>query len=944
MTSFDKLASSFLQNWLSLYQSNATQASTEEQLLSFKTDHTPSDITAVPYLPDLSLKLSVFPYFAPDSTSDGNSPQHVSKVTPEQQQQIKSGLDGKDRMVVFTLDELIEFSNMDDPREAITRKAFEHLAYHSPNSQEAVSDYINSIRDLNGKVAIYWGNTDEVNKNIDVKELKTAILNEVKIRLYEKAVENAKKNNVAMPPQPKLITLNGDSSVDRFGSYTIAASTRQQVYEGYLNKFGTNAEKALYAKERLEAGIDLKVEEAKSKLQKQFDALKNGNNLNNAYVDLAYQTALKEEIDRIVAETKADFRGDGWSKYLGDASETVMRAVIDKHPAMRFLPEPMKEQMVRFGIGVEKGAISIGAGISGAGAFINDAIEDTVLYSLKSAGVSTEGYEKQMAEQRGSRARFWQELSSLSTKSMSQADKAYVEKIEQGLRMTPYDLPNKSTGLGQSVPSIALGAATGGGSLATQIAISAAMQTMLAGGESYALTNSRGEAFKVATIAGVQGAIAPVTARLPLPADLATNALMTYTTGKLAGKDENAIFVDIMQQTALSGGFRAGTKLNEWLAAKEGKSRLSADEAKAAMGKYKKEWLGVLSEETSKSFGKQVRELQAKVSVGIEQAKASYGLKNRTYTKSRYEEAGRIIQAAKVRAVAGLMTTGGSGLGAVDGRTLGALKDRAGYHIEAGLRGFGQFIEAMRSDVNGLSLSVRDLEEVYRETTGRLGIRADEIGIARAKVTGRSDAELKADLDPTVRRGETVREATERVNLAREEIKIRGHLMVYDSMRSGNQKINLRGNDISYGDSHKAHTIERHGPDLLPERAGAPAGVRTVEGRIYGDAPWGRAENNSYKWIDEATMNRTINDYIQSNLDEICWTLATRRELAVTFDAGKLVGEGYYNEGQGGFGPRNAKYGQTSYVRLVLKLDQIEPMKIVVVTAYPSAKPPVKGE
>jgi hypothetical protein len=91
-------------------------------------------------------------------------------------------------------------------------------------------------------------------------------------------------------------------------------------------------------------------------------------------------------------------------------------------------------------------------------------------------------------------------------------------------------------------------------------------------------------------------------------------------------------------------------------------------------------------------------------------------------------------------------------------------------------------------------------------------------------------------------------------------------------------------------------------------------------------------------------MNRTINDYIQSNLDEICWKLATERQFKVTFDAGKLVGEGYYNEGQGGFGPRNAKYGQTSYVELRLKLDQTEPMKIIVVTAYPSAKPPVKGE
>ncbi len=115
-------------------------------------------------------------------------------------------------------------------------------------------------------------------------------------------------------------------------------------------------------------------------------------------------------------------------------------------------------------------------------------------------------------------------------------------------RIAPYDLPNKSTALGQTVPSLAIGAATGGsGSLATMILVSAATQATLAGGETYITTNDRTESVKAAAIAGVNGAIAPVTAKLPLPA----------TTGKLQGLDDNKIFESIVTQSALSGGFRA---------------------------------------------------------------------------------------------------------------------------------------------------------------------------------------------------------------------------------------------------------------------------------------------------------------------------------------------------------------------------------------------------
>jgi hypothetical protein len=114
--------------------------------------------------------------------------------------------------------------------------------------------------------------------------------------------------------------------------------------------------------------------------------------------------------------------------------------------------------------------------------------------------------------------------------------------------------------------------------------------------------------------------------------------------------------------------------------------------------------------------------------------------------------------------------------------------------------------------------------------------------------------------------------------------------------------------------------------------------TRTIEGRIYGDPPWKTPKNFSYKWMDEPTMDKTINDYIQTNWDDICWELAKNWSFNRTFDAGKLVGEGFFNESQVASSPRSAKYGQTSYVTLRLKLDQSEPPRLILVAAFPAGK------
>lgn len=861
---------------------------------------------------------------------DGDKSKQIL-VSPDQARYINKGLDGKDREVKFTIDELIAFSRMDDPREAIFRASLERFG-NLPSDRAAIDDYLTEYKNARGGSAtINWRQGDEKGESIEIAELKIAIENQIKSEQYRAAYDAAVKSNRRPPTEPKYALVGEDKKADFFSAMVIDAPTRQAVFSKWLDRNGSPEAKLNFERDKLESNISLRVEEAQKRLKKQFDALKNDNNLYNSFVELKYQNALKDEIDKIISETQADFRGQGLGSNIGDVSETVLRGVINNHPLYQYLPDSVKDEMVKFGIGVEKGVIGIAAGVKGANDFVGDLIEDAAVYGLKSAGVDTSSYEKQVGERRAERREFWTQLSSISTKQMSQAERAYAEKIERGLRVTPYDLPNKSTTLGQTVPHIAIGIATGGGSIGTQILISAATQATLAGGETYITSNNRSEAVKAATIAGVQGAVAPVTAKLPLPADLAASALMTYTTGKLQGLDDNKIFESIVTQTALSGGFRARGKLNDWLAAKQGKPTLSIDEAKAAMRQHQTEFLQVFDTETRKSFGKNAAELYTKAQESLRQARADYGAGNKIFTRARSQAADKLISGKQLNAFVPEL---------LPAAALGYLTVKAGYHIEslirAGKQTFGEFASAMRADAAKAKINVSGdtIESLYRAKASELKVRADEVGIARSKLTERTDEQLKADTDKTVRAGETVNQAELRSKLASAERSLRGRLALFDALGETPRKISIAENDNAYSGVN-AHTGKHHGGNTIMERAGAPVGVRTVEGRIYGDAPWGKAENYSYKWLDDTTMNQTINDHISKNWDAIRWDLANKGEYKALFDAGKAVGEGYYNKGMYGNGPRQAVYGKTSMVKVVLTIDQIE-MKPIVITSYPA--------
>ncbi|MEU4215715.1 hypothetical protein [Actinoplanes sp. NPDC026623] len=155
----------------------------------------------------------------------------------------------------------------------------------------------------------------------------------------------------------------------------------------------------------------------------------------------------------------------------------------------------------------------------------------------------------------------------------------------------------------------------------------------------------------------------------------------------------------------------------------------------------------------------------------------------------------------------------------------------------------------------------------------------------------------------------------------------------YDRLGDEPPRFNIAANDAAHR-GHGAHTEERHGPGVVMPRTPS---VRTVEGRIYGDPPWDRPENRSYRWSDPSTMSRTINEYVRQNWETIRHDLAFDGRHRGGFDAGHRVGEGYVNSGMFGAGPRVSQYAATSLVKIRIQLvPGSDPPVPFVVTAFPA--------
>lgn len=155
----------------------------------------------------------------------------------------------------------------------------------------------------------------------------------------------------------------------------------------------------------------------------------------------------------------------------------------------------------------------------------------------------------------------------------------------------------------------------------------------------------------------------------------------------------------------------------------------------------------------------------------------------------------------------------------------------------------------------------------------------------------------------------------------------------YERLGAEPPRFTIAANDAAY-QALGAHSEQRHGPDVPLPR---DPRTRTIEGRIYGDPPWERPENWSYRWADPSTMNRTINEYVRQNWETIRHDLAFDGRHRGGFDAGHRIGEGYINSGMYGAGPRASQYVATSLVKIRIQVvPGSDPPVPFVVTAFPS--------
>ncbi|MEO3748835.1 hypothetical protein [Plantactinospora sp. B5E13] len=206
----------------------------------------------------------------------------------------------------------------------------------------------------------------------------------------------------------------------------------------------------------------------------------------------------------------------------------------------------------------------------------------------------------------------------------------------------------------------------------------------------------------------------------------------------------------------------------------------------------------------------------------------------------------------------------------------------------------------------------------------------------------RTDQELQDDLDPTPRDGETPEQAADRADAAATELEVRRYVETYEQLGDEPPRFDIASNDASYGHltgREHPHTDERHGPDIRLERD--PTGTdRTVEGRIYGDPPWDNDSNYSFRWDNPSVQNRAINEYVNQHWEGIRDDLAANGRHDGSFDFAKRVGEGYYNDGSYGVGPRNAHHHVTSYVEIRIRIvPGSEPPEPYILSAFPSANP-----
>ena len=92
----------------------------------------------------------------------------------------------------------------------------------------------------------------------------------------------------------------------------------------------------------------------------------------------------------------------------------------------------------------------------------------------------------------------------------------------------------------------------------------------------------------------------------------------------------------------------------------------------------------------------------------------------------------------------------------------------------------------------------------------------------------------------------------------------------------------------------------------------------TIEGRIFGEPPWNRRVNYSYRWQSNDELNDVVNDAIRARWADIKLHLAFNGIFEETFDAGRNVGQGFVNANAEAGGPPRSLLTPTNHVRLIL--------------------------
>jgi hypothetical protein len=207
-------------------------------------------------------------------------------------------------------------------------------------------------------------------------------------------------------------------------------------------------------------------------------------------------------------------------------------------------------------------------------------------------------------------------------------------------------------------------------------------------------------------------------------------------------------------------------------------------------------------------------------------------------------------------------------------------------------------------------------------------------------------AQLKKDIDPKLRPGETPAQAVERVQAAEAEYWPRVEAL-YESLPEVPPTINIRLNDAEH--EGIAHTLEKHGPQVRLYREGAPERAPTIEGRIYGDEPWEQAHNFSFRWFSRSLINDVVNRYLRENWDGIRLDLALREKHNNLVQHEHAVGEGFRDANFGKEKKKEKKkedtspesvYLQTNFYEITLDLFHPGrgPPVIRVITAFPNGR------